>query len=77
MQRSSKSWIAVASADHVAIGREQGFAQVNHGKAAPLRRMQPGDRIIYYAPVRTFRAGDVCSPSWHMDGSPRERSIRG
>jgi hypothetical protein len=47
------SWIAVASADHVAIGRAQGFAQVNHGKAGPLRRMRPGDRIIYYAPVRT------------------------
>ena len=24
--------------------------QVNHGKAAPLRRMKPGDGIIYYSP---------------------------
>lgn len=54
----SKSWIAVASANHVAIGRAQGFAQVNHGKAGPLRRMRPGDRVIYYAPVRTYGERD-------------------
>jgi EVE domain len=54
----SKSWIAVASANHVAIGRAEGFAQVNHGKAGPLRRMRPGDRIIYYAPVRTYGGKD-------------------
>jgi hypothetical protein len=52
--RPAKSWIAVASGDHVAKGRAEGFAQVNHGKAGPLRRMQAGDRIIYYAPVRTY-----------------------
>ena len=56
--RPPKSWIAVASADHVAIGRAQGFAQVNHGKAAPLRRMQAGDRVIYYAPVRAYGGKD-------------------
>ncbi len=53
-----KSWIAVASADHVAIGRAEGFAQVNHGKAGPLRRMRTGERIIYYAPVRTYGSKD-------------------
>jgi EVE domain len=53
-----KSWIAVASANHVAIGRAEGFAQVNHGKAGPLRRMRPGDRVIYYAPVRTYGGRD-------------------
>ena len=31
-----RSWIAVASAGHVAIGRAHGFCQVNHGKSAPL-----------------------------------------
>lgn len=29
-------------ADHVRIGRAGGFMQVNHGKAAPLRRVRPG-----------------------------------
>lgn len=31
-----KSWVAVASAEHVQKGREQGFMQVCHGKGAPL-----------------------------------------
>ena len=53
--RAPKSWIAVASADHVAIGRAAGFMQVNHGKAGPLRRTLPGDRVIYYAPVQAYR----------------------
>ncbi|MEZ2332513.1 EVE domain-containing protein [Mesorhizobium sp. RCC_202] len=46
----AKHWIAVASAEHVRRGRAAGFMQVNHGKAAPLRRIKPGDGIIYYSP---------------------------
>ena len=42
----SRNWLAVASAEHVEIGRNGGFMQVNHGKATPLRRIQPGDRIV-------------------------------
>lgn len=49
-----KNWIAVASANHVARGRAEGFMQVNHGKAAPLKRIQPGDMICYYSPVKEF-----------------------
>ena len=56
--RPPKSWIAVASADHVAIGRAAGFMQVNHGKSAPLRRTLPGDRVIYYAPVQAYLGKD-------------------
>jgi len=51
---SPKSWIAVASAEHVRLGRRQGFMQVCHGKAAPLRRISPGDAMTYYAPTQTF-----------------------
>jgi hypothetical protein len=51
----SRYWIAVASADHVRGGRAGGFMQVNHGKEAPLRRLHPGDGIIYYSPTVTFR----------------------
>jgi len=43
-------WLAVASAKHVRIGRAGGFMQVNHGKAAPLRRIAPGDGVVYYSP---------------------------
>jgi hypothetical protein len=51
-------WIAVASADHVAVGRAHGFMQVNHGKAAPLRRIAPGDLVAYYSPVQTYGGAD-------------------
>ena len=43
-------WLAVASAEHVRRGRQGGFMQVNHGKAAPLRRIKPGDFVVYYSP---------------------------
>ncbi|CAO3449348.1 EVE domain-containing protein [Azospirillum largimobile] len=52
------SWIAVASAEHVRRGRAGGFMQVCHGKAAPLRRIRPGDRVAYYSPTDRFGAAD-------------------
>ena len=48
------AWIAVACAEHVRHGREGGFMQVCHGKASPLRRLQPGDGIVYYSPTLAF-----------------------
>ena len=54
----SRNWVAVASAEHVRIGRSNGFMQVCHGKAAPLRRIQPGDRVVYYSPTSAFRSRD-------------------
>lgn len=53
-----KAWLAVASAEHVARGRAGGFMQVCHGKAAPLRRIRPGDAVVYYSPTATFGGGD-------------------
>ncbi|UXI66640.1 EVE domain-containing protein [Tahibacter amnicola] len=53
------SWIAVASAEHVAVGRAGGFMQVCHGKAGPLRRMSAGDHVVYYSPTRQFRGRDL------------------
>ncbi len=55
--RNEKSWLAVASAEHVRIGRSAGFMQVCHGKAGPLRRMTPGDRVVYYSPTSAFGGG--------------------
>jgi hypothetical protein len=52
------SWIAVASAEHARRGHAGGFMQVCHGKAAPLRRIKPNDRIIYYSPTLTFGGRD-------------------
>ncbi len=54
-----KHWIAVASAEHVALGRTQGFMQVGHGKEAPLHRLRRGDRVVYYSPVRVFGTRDA------------------
>ena len=45
----SQGWLAVASADHVAIGVAGGFAQVCHGRRGPLARMKCGDTIVYYS----------------------------
>ena len=53
-------WVAVASAEHVTIGRAQGFMQVGHGKGGPLKRLHAGDRIAYYSPVRVFGAKHAC-----------------
>jgi hypothetical protein len=55
---SRKCWIAVASAEHVRLGRVQGFMQVCHGKVGPLRRVSPGDGVAYYSPTLTFGGKD-------------------
>jgi EVE domain len=58
------NWIAVASAEHARRGRDacsgssSGFMQVCHGKRAPLARVQPGDRVAYYAPTVTMGGKD-------------------
>jgi hypothetical protein len=51
-----KNWLAIASADHVAVGCAQGFMQICHGKVSPLKRVQPGDRVAYYSPNQRYSA---------------------
>ncbi|MBV1774288.1 EVE domain-containing protein [Burkholderiaceae bacterium DAT-1] len=53
-----KCWLAVASADHVSIGRAAGFMQVCHGKCKPLQRMRPGDLVVYYSPSQVMGVKD-------------------
>ncbi|MEC0168322.1 EVE domain-containing protein [Paenibacillus graminis] len=53
----SRFWIGVVSASHVKRGMLGGFAQLNHGKAAPLRRMSRGDWLIYYSPRTDLAKG--------------------
>lgn len=50
-------WIGVVSASHVKIGVAGGFAQLCHGKAAPLSRMKQGDFLIYYSPKTDMSDG--------------------
>lgn len=48
-------WIGVASRDHVMKAVQGGFAQLCHGKLAPLKKMRNGDWIIYYSPKSNFK----------------------
>ncbi|MGI8525244.1 MAG: EVE domain-containing protein [Pseudolabrys sp.] len=54
----AKYWLAVASAEHVRLGRADGFMQLGHGKLAPLKRVRPGDRIVYYSPATAYGGKD-------------------
>ena len=47
-------WILVASKKNVLEGIAGSFAQANHGKSHPLRRMGVGDGIIYYSPKQEY-----------------------
>jgi hypothetical protein len=53
----ARFWIGVVSASHVRRGVEGGYAQLCHGKAAPLRQMQPGDWLVYYSPRTEMNQG--------------------
>ncbi|MCO6184956.1 EVE domain-containing protein [Rhizobium sp. L1K21] len=69
-----KAWIAIASANHVAKGREGGFMQVCHGKSSPLARTSPGDMVIYYSPSSEMRGGERVQ-AFTAAGVITERSI--
>ncbi|WP_293865894.1 EVE domain-containing protein [uncultured Alsobacter sp.] len=51
-------WLGVACAAHVRRGRGEGFMQLCHGRAAPLRRIRPGDGIVYYSPTTQMGVPD-------------------
>lgn len=77
----TRCWVAVASAEHVRIGRSKGFMQVCHGKAAPLKRIQPGDAVVYYSPTSVFRGKDGLQSFTAIgvvrDGSPYQAEMGG
>jgi len=53
-----RCWIGVASRDHVKRGVAGGFCQTDHGKAWALKKMQAGDRLVYYSPRTAIHDGD-------------------
>ena len=71
---NTRNWLAVASAEHVRRGRAEGFMQVCHGKAAPLRRLRPDDWVVYYSPSTFFGGKDrlqsLTAIGRVADGSP-------
>lgn len=56
---TARFWIGVVSREHVLIGVRGGFAMMNHGKLAPVRRMAAGDTLIFYSPKTTYPDGDT------------------
>lgn len=51
-------WVGVVSREHVMIGVQGGFVQLNHGKRAPLRKLAAGDGFVYYSPRISYPDGD-------------------
>lgn len=51
-------WVGVASREHVLAAVRGGFCQLNHCKEAPLKRLRPGDRLLYYSPKTAIRSGE-------------------
>lgn len=54
----TKYWIGVVSQSHVQRGVEGGFAQLCHGKAGPLKKMNVGDWFVYYSPKTDMTNGE-------------------
>lgn len=55
MLNKTRYWIGVASRDHVLKGVNGGFAQLCHGKEAPLKKMNVGDYLIYYSSKESLK----------------------
>ena len=56
---SRQFWIGVVSRQHVRLGVEGGFIQLNHGKKAPLQRLHAGDGIAMYSPRTSYPDGEL------------------
>jgi len=56
----TRYWIGVVSRNHVERGVDGGFAQLCHGKQAPLQRMKMGDWLIYYSPKIDLAGKQAC-----------------
>lgn len=71
-------WIGVASRDHVRQAVEGGFCQFSHGSDAAVRRVQPGDGIVYYSPREHMRGGEPVQAFTAIgivaEGEPERRS---
>lgn len=55
---ATKYWIGIASKDHIMTGVAGNFCQLGHGKHAPVKRLNPADWLIYYAPRTKLKGGD-------------------
>ncbi len=60
IMNTKRYWIGIASKEHVKTGVAEGFCQLCHGKAQPLRRMSVGDGLIYYSAKEIFGEPMLC-----------------
>jgi hypothetical protein len=79
--KETRYWVGVVSAEHVRRGVGGAFAQLCHGRAAPLKRMRPGDWLIYYSPAETRGGGEPVQAFTAigrvMDGAAYARDVGG
>lgn len=54
-----KFWINTVSYERVQTGVEGGFTQADHGLAKNLRRLAPGDLVVFYSPRTHYRSGEI------------------
>src|SRR5882762_3548702 len=66
MAGACRFWIGVASRDHVDLGVEGHFVQLNHGQQAAVRRLKAGDGVIVYSPRTAYPEGKRLQPSPRM-----------
>lgn len=50
-------WMNTVSLEHVQLGVEGSFTQADHGKDARLRKLRPGDGLVFYSPRTAMRSG--------------------
>src|SRR5579862_7567149 len=54
----ARFWVGEASREHVLAAVCGAFCQLNHGKEAPVRRLQMGDSIVFYSPRERMEGGE-------------------
>lgn len=57
---NARSWVVVASKNHVQTEVEGDFIQVCHRKASPLKRLKVNEWVIYYSPKLEFGTQQKC-----------------
>src|SRR3954453_24165411 len=59
MINEPRFWIVVIAQRDIEAAVAGGYVEVNHGKAGPLERMQPGDAVACYSPRVQYPNGDA------------------
>ncbi|CAN5275459.1 hypothetical protein BH24ACT9_BH24ACT9_14460 [soil metagenome] len=50
-------WVNTVSLEHVQLGVAGGFTQADHGGSTRLKRLGPGDGLVFYSPRMAMRGG--------------------